>query len=130
MDMTKKTNFPHMRYMDGEYLFQYYFQTMGEARSLPKLVAHCKENYIIHPETGKPPTRMGIYKAIWRWATKKENQQTAWEIYKNSQLGDEWKMITDWDEWMNFLKERITSARQFAKPNEYRNFLKYNGYQI
>lgn len=116
--------------MDGEYLFRYYFQTMGEARSLPKLSEHCRQEYMIHPEHGTPPTRMGIYKAMWRWATRKENQQLAWEIYNSSQLGDDWEEINDWNDWLSFLEERIKSAHQFAKPNEYRNFLRYNGYSV
>ena len=124
----KKTNFPLLKYMDGEYLFRYYFQTMGEARSFPKLIEHCRAEYMIHPENGKPPTKMGLYKAMWRWATRKENQQTAWDIYKSSQLGDEWTQIESWNDWIKFLEDRISSAHQFAKPSEYRNFLRYNGY--
>lgn len=114
--------------MDGEYLFRYYFQTMGEARSFPKLIEHCRTEYVIHPESGSPPTKMGLYKAMWRWATRKQNQRTAFDIYQNSELGDEYDYFETWEDWLDFLKGRIASAHQFAKPNEYRNFLRDNGY--
>lgn len=126
--MTKKTNFPLLKYMDGEYLFRYYFQTMGEARSFPKLIEHCRAEYVIHPESGSPPTKMGLYKAMWRWATRKQNQRIAFDIYQNSELGEEYEYFETWEDWLDFLKDRIASAHQFAKPNEYRNFLRDNGY--
>lgn len=115
--------------MDGEYLFKYYFETMGESRSLIKLIEHCKTEYMIHPEQGKPPTKMGIYKAIWRWATVKENQSKAWEIYKNCELGGEWKKIEDSIEWISFLKERVSSAYQYDAKT-YKRFLVRNGYTV
>ena len=127
--LTKKTNFPVLKYMDGEYLFKYYFQAMGASRSLIKLIEHCRTEYMIHPEQGRPPTKMGIYKAMWRWATVKENQKMAWEIYKTADLGEEWNPINEWGAWVDFLKERVPSAYQYD-PKTYKRFLVRNGYSV
>lgn len=115
--------------MDGEYLFKYYFETMGASRSIIKLIEHCRSEYMIHPEQGKPPTKMGIYKSMWRWATLKENQRKAYEIYNNADLGNEYEYFETFEDWMAFLKDRIESAYQY-KDKSYKRFLIRNGYSI
>ncbi len=111
--MTKKID-----YLDGEMLFKYYFQTMGTARSIDKLIRYCESTGIVHPVSGKPPTRMGVYKCMWRWATSKDNQKKAFEIYNASELDGFFEYYDDWNQWKEFLKERVSSAYQHEKGTD------------
>ena len=84
-------------YLDSKKLFEVYWVDMGAARSIKKVVEWCKANGMINPINGKPPTRMGVWKGIYRWALK--NQDEAYVIAQKgvSQHGDfitpeEWKL--------------------------------------
>ncbi len=113
--------------MNGEFLFHYYFQTMGTARSLAKLSRYCASEGMINLD-GNPPTRMGLMKAMWRWALKKENQKDAYEIYTNSELGALFPVINSWDEWLEFLRNRVESAYQHGGIRERNKWMNQNGY--
>ena len=66
----------------AEQLFTVYWQEMGTARSVLKLQRWCLSHSIVDPKTQNVPTRMGLWKVMWRWAT--ENQDKAKVIWKNS----------------------------------------------
>lgn len=100
--INKKGNTEEMKkfgesYLDSKKLFEVYWVDMGAARSIKKVVEWCRSNGMINPITGKPPTRMGVWKGIYRWALK--NQDEAYAIAQKgvSQHGDfitpeEWKL--------------------------------------
>ena len=67
------------KYLDGEKLFIVYWQEMGEARSTIRLQAWCLSHSIVNPKSQNVPTRMGLWKAMWRWAT--ENKDKAYKIW-------------------------------------------------
>ena len=113
--------------MNGGILFKYYFQTMGTARSMDKLSRFCKTEGIVNKD-GNPPTRMGLHKAMWRWAIRKENQQEAFEIYTSSELGRTFPVIPSWEEWIEYLRGKIETAYQHGGIYEKNRFLKTNGY--
>ena len=69
------------KYLDGEQLFAVYWQEMGDGRSTIRLQRWCLAHSIVNPKTLNVPTRMGLWKAMWRWAT--ENQNKAYEIWKS-----------------------------------------------
>jgi len=110
----------------AEFLFDYYWRVMGAARSYYRLVPLCAEMGILNFKTGFPPTRMSIFKAIWRWAIRKENFDKAYEI-ANKALFNEGKFMTR-EEWKEFLKEKIRPAYQIESEGEYKRFLKRNDY--
>ncbi len=116
--------------MDGGFLFKYYFQTMGTARSMDKLVKLCASEGVLNPAYGNAPTRMGIYKSMWRWALKKENQKEAYEIYTSSELGNLFPVVKTWEEWIEFLKSRIETAYQHGGIHEKNKWMKINGYSV
>lgn len=72
------------KYLDGEQLFKVYWQEMGSARSTVRLQRWCLSHSIVNPKTQNVPTRMGLWKAMWRWAS--ENREQAKEIWKISVL--------------------------------------------
>lgn len=85
---------------------------MGEARSLPKLNRWAEASGFRNPITGKPPSYTACYKAMWRWASLKENQQKAYEIAKEALAA---KGELEWDEFIEHLAYRCRIAFQY--PN-------------
>lgn len=78
------------KYLDGEQLFTVYWKDMGTARSTLRLQKWCLANSIVNPKTQNVPTRMGLWKVMWRWAT--ENQEKSYPIWRNavsSEIEDE-----------------------------------------
>lgn len=114
-------NIKHYKYLDGEELFKEYFEVMGTARSVAKLVNWCVSRGTKNPLTGKPPTRMGVWKAMWRWALAPENKEKAYEIFKNSMatLGD----FVAPEDWNKFIKDRAAHGLQFG-PQRYEKLIK------
>lgn len=113
------------KYLDGELLFRKYYE-MGDARSINRL-----SRWAIAEGMAKPtkvsrknpyglPT-MGVWKAMWRWASLKDNCQVAFEIYRKWTGND----IDDWNEHM---LKTIKTAWQFTTVAKYQRFLKQNGW--
>jgi hypothetical protein len=105
-------------YMDGKRLFEVYWVEMGSARSIAKLQKWCITNDMVHPISGKPPTRMGIWKCMYRWAIN--NQKDAYDMAQDgaSQYGD---FITP-EDWATNMANKVTAswqnpdfARKYAK---------------
>lgn len=115
------------KYLDGEMLFKKYWTEMGTARTYDALIRFCIANDIVNPFTGKPPNRMSVSKAMWRWAVRKKNFEVGYEIV-NAAMKDEAKFMSK-EEWREFLYEKVGMAYQHDSAG-YKRFLKRNGYEI
>lgn len=108
-----KNKLNSLKFLDGEVLFRKYFEEMGTARSFAKLVNFCVTQSQRNPKTGKPPTRMGVWKAMWSWALRPENINTAREIF-NKAMRDEGEHYTD-DEWKEFIFTKAKGGAELGK---------------
>lgn len=68
--------------LDGKQIFEQYWITMGDARSINIIGSQLP----INPITGKRLTMDAAYKAMWRWAARPENFQTAMEIVNKAKI--------------------------------------------
>lgn len=100
------------KYLDGERLYRVYWEEMGKARSFSKLQKWCLTHHVVNPKTLKVPTRMGLWKSMWRWAAK--NRETAFKIYSEAETD-----ITpeEWDELI--VKYSKTSFQNVTYTKEY-----------
>lgn len=114
------------KYLNGEVLFRYYWGEMGSARTLSKLVMYCVSQGWVNPWTGQPPRKMTLHKAMYRWATQKDNFEASYQVVQNEQR-DEGNFMTR-EEWKEFLRKQVKSAWQFPRPVYYERFLKKHGY--
>ena len=123
-------------YLDGEKLFRHYCK-MGGAKSIGILRRYAVSENMFDPTNNKEPTRMGVWKAMWRWASLKENRDTAYQLFLETHQqdiqDDEWLSQyfpdsinrKDWDALM---LKRIDSAWQFRTPMLRQKFLQKNGW--
>lgn len=109
------------KYLDGEKLFRKYYE-MGESRSFG-LLAEWATLEGMKSSSGKTPTPMGVWKAMWRWASLNENKGLAWKIYNQSVPNSS---MSDWAKDM--VKVKIPSAWQHQTNAKYQKFLKENGW--
>jgi hypothetical protein len=117
------TRSPNLRekYLDGEKLFRKYFE-MGESRSI-NLLTEWAITEGMTSSTGQEPTDMGIWKAMWRWASLKENKDVAWKIA--FQHGG----CTNPDEWeKEMVNIKIPSAWQHSTRAKRERFMRENGW--
>lgn len=115
---------PNLRekYLDGEKLFKKYFE-MGESRSITLLTEWAKLEGM-KSSKGNEPTPMGVWKSIWRWASLKENGDTAWSIFC-AENGNKISV----NEWKNdMIHRKIPSAWQHQTQAKYQKFLRENGW--
>jgi hypothetical protein len=112
------------KYLDGEFLYDYYFRVMGTAKSTQKLPAVCAERGMVNSVTGKPPGQMACWKAIWLWACKKENHQKAYQIYNEflSSIGQ----FISFEEFKDLLRRYADTANQFPSQAYKIRYLKRN----
>ncbi len=108
------------KYMDGEVLFRKYFE-MGDAKSFLRLRNFCVSKGMVSP-TGSAPTAMGMWKSMWRWASLKENKDTAWEVYR------EFNQEVSYEDWVTSMKDKIKKAWQYRTKSRYERFLRDNGW--
>ena len=108
------------RYLDGEILYRKYFE-LGDAGTFVRLRRFAESERMVSP-SGNPPTLMGIWKSMWRWASLIQNKETAWEIYKvyNPDISRE--------TWNQMMLEKISKAWQFKSITKQDRFLKENGW--
>jgi hypothetical protein len=115
---------------------------MGQAASISRLakwaVANGKARLIKPNQTnqGGLPC-MGIWKAMWRWASLKENTKIAYEIFRDYVKVHGWTMDSDfpwhegteisWTDWTRFIQKKIRTAWQYA-PARHSRFLRENGW--
>jgi hypothetical protein len=108
------------KYLDAEKLFRKYW-TDGETRSISSLVEWAKLQGM-KSSRGEVPTEMGIWKAIWRWASMKENKDLAFQIAKDHQ-------DIPWEQWKyNMIHTRIPSAWQHTNNAKREKFMRENGW--
>lgn len=123
----RPNNLKDKSYLNGEKLFRKYFE-MGEAKSVSRLAAWAIADGMAKPikQTKQNPNglpNMGVWKSMWRWASLKENRDTAWKIYKESQG----KM--SWEEWVTDMVEtKIPTAWQPPTHAKRDKFLRENGW--
>ncbi len=96
------------KYLDGEKLYRVYWVEMGNARSFGRLIKWCVSNNMVNAKTGKPPTRMGIWKAMYRWAVNHPEQ--AYELM-NEGLKDSGEII-DRERFMKEMQEKVITSYQ------------------
>lgn len=102
----KKTNpIIEKKYLPGEVLYRRLME-MGEAGSIGRLQKFCLSEQIINPKTQKIPTRMGIWKAIYRWAY--QNEESAYRIYAETFEQN----ALPFDEWKKGMREKYMTAFQ------------------
>lgn len=123
-------------YLDGEKLFKHYC-VMGGAKSVSVLTRYAIAQKMISPN-GKEPTRMGVWKAMWRWASL--NRNSAYELFlQASQNGFDVADDTWWKEffpdgevtverWNKMMLQKIRSAWQYPTESMYNRFLRKNGW--
>lgn len=113
---------PNLRekYLNGEALFRKYWE-MGDTRSVA-LLAEWAILQGMKSSKGTEPTIMGVWKAMWRWASLKENRETAWEIVsQHSQMTR--------SQWINdMLITKIPTAWQHPTNAKRDRFLRENGW--
>lgn len=121
-------------YLDGEKLFEQYF-AMGSAASIKRLARFAESEGMIS-SAGRNPTPMGVWKCMWRWASKKENKERAFQLFSHYIDNYEWQLPDEklpWtgskeELWHAFMLQKIKSAWQFQKESRYQKFLKENGW--
>lgn len=114
---------PNLRekYLDGEKLYRKYFE-MGDAKTIDRLV-RWSISQGMKSSKGNEPTHMGVWKAMWRWASLKENKEIAWEIFRHYNFNS---LRAEWDKDM--VDNKIKAAWQHPTDAKYRRFLKENGW--
>lgn len=116
------------KYLDAERLFRQYCE-IGESRSI-SLLTEWAISQGMQSSSGNPPTPMGIWKAMWRWASMKENKEKAWNIAKDHIFGtslQRFKYTRDrWNKEMVLI--RIPTAWQHQSEIKKQKFMKENGW--
>lgn len=132
--MVEKVKMKTESYLDGEKLFEQYF-AMGDAASVKRLTRFAISEGMVS-SAGRSPTPMGVWKSMWRWASKKDNKERAFQIFSNYIDNYEWRLPDEnlpWtgnkeELWHKFMLQKIKSAWQFTKDSKYQRFLKENGW--
>lgn len=120
-------------YLDGEKLYRRWFE-MGAGASAIRLQRWAVTEGMLSPE-GNVPSVMGVWKAMWRWASLKENKDVAKELFLDFVRNREWRLKDldlPWDGdpdelWRLFMLQKIETAWQFT-PARNKRFLKENGW--
>lgn len=116
----EKANLNKKRFLNGELLFRHYFEQMGSAGSMMKLVNMCAAQGMKNPQTGKPPTRMGVWKAMWTWALLPENLKTSKDIFMRS-MSTSGEFYSD-AEWKELATTKAKGGVEFGKER-YKKFV-------
>lgn len=128
-------------YLDGKQLYKAYFE-MGNGASIVRLARWAIANSMAKPtkiarynKEGLPC--MGVWKAMWRWASLKENHPEAYQIFQTYVNTYGWLDDTDFpwpmgtvitlQDWNRFMLKKVKTAWQFA-PNRHARFLRENGW--
>lgn len=126
---------PRKSYLNGEILYKKYF-SLGQAANISKL-ANFANTEKMWGEHGYKPTRMGVWKAMWRWASLKENKNEAYCIFSKYVYDYGWTWDTDFpwkagdtvslEMWHKFMIRKISRAYQY-KARVHDRFLTQNGW--
>lgn len=125
-------------YLDGGVLFEKYF-SMGKAASINRLATFAVASgmtKIQYKNKNKIP-RMGVWKAMWRWASLQANKDKAFSIFSDyvHNYGWEWDTDFPWNpgsdvgqsDWNKYMLKMIHSAWQYNYSRE-QKFLRENGW--
>lgn len=104
----------HTSNLDGEMLFKKYCE-LGKSGSCGKLVEFLKSDGQRNPETGRPFTKMGCWKIMWRWVL--DNPVKARPMWASYVL-DLGQFLSD-DDWKETLNARAKYIYGKKKFNQY-----------
>lgn len=136
--MRKKLKDP---YIAGKDLYEYYF-SMGEAASIARLARWALANGKAKPVKKGPFNpeglpMMGVWKAMWRWASLGVNKNEAYSHFQVYVLKYGWLDDTDFPwpvgtvislkDWHDFMQKKIRTAWQY-EPVRHERFLRENGW--
>lgn len=100
---------------------------MGESRTIRDLVEWAKLQGMTSSR-GDEPTAMGVWKAIWRWAST--HKEEAWELMKDQTFGykhNQYKYTrSTWEQDM--IQIKIPSAWQHTTQSKKNKFLREHGW--
>lgn len=105
--------------LDGEVLFKHYYISMGDGRSINKLVRFASNTFGKNPETNRDWSKGGVWQAMWRWVF--DNLDYAKDIYQDVQLGYGFE-FNDAD-WMELVSRH---ARTCMTNGQYAKFMREN----
>jgi len=97
-----------LKTLDGESTFRLYWEELGSARSIGKVIKRLPVN----PNTNRPYTQMGVWFTIYEWAFN--NTEKSYEIFTNC-MRDEGKYHTI-EEWEQFVQTKIFIYMKKSKP--------------
>lgn len=114
------------RYLNGERLFRKYIE-MGESRSIILLTEWATFDGMTSSK-GNKPTEMGVWKAIWRWASTHKSE--AWNLVKGATFGSKHNRFTyNQERWeKEMIHIRIPSAWQHPTQAKKEKFMKEHGW--
>jgi hypothetical protein len=119
-----KINLKHQEFLPtGEVLFKKYFLEMGRARSVYKLVDWMLTKKIVNPRTGLPPSAMGVWFRMWRYACDPDTSKQAYEIF-NQAMRDEGQ-FSSWNEWLDELVQKAKCPGMINGKRKYEKFCKF-----
>lgn len=126
LKMTNRNANLREKYLDGEKLFRKYVED-GETRSIESLTDWAILKGMTS-SSGQEPTKMGVWKAIWRWASTHKEQ--AWELVQDKTFGTKKNPFKydkyRWEQEMIII--RIPSAWQHSTHAKRDKFLRDNGW--
>lgn len=118
---------PNLRekFLDGEKLFYKYID-MGETRTI-ELLTEWAISQGMTSSSGTEPSQMGVWKAVWRWASLHKN--LAWRAVDGQIFGTKNNRFqyTE-DTFKLYMREVIRTAWQFTTETKYQKFLQKNGW--
>lgn len=108
-----------VKFLDGETVFKKYVE-FGSAGSYNMLQKYSVVAGWVHPITKKPPTKMGLWATMWRWALRyPDNARKLYAQYVLELSGD---YLND-EEWYSVLEAR---AKQLLTVAGYKKYMKAN----
>lgn len=103
-------------YLDGKKIFTHW-RDMGGG-SFTRLAAWCEKNGMKHPDTGRKPTRMGVWVAMWTWALHNMDEARVLFDEVMKQKGVYFTEV----EWLSLLHGRARNI--YKNGNQFRKFAK------
>lgn len=111
----RKNSLALVMYLDGESIFKQWVD-LGLC-SYAKLTQWCFDQKMIHPVTGKGPTRMGVWVSVWLYAL--HNPADAKKLFDSAMRtrGEFWTE----KQWMTLLHSRAKNI--YKNGNQYSRYV-------
>lgn len=109
--------------LQGDELWEHYYVTMGNARSLDKLAEWATKQWGNNPNTRVGWTKGGVQQAMWFWCFKncfKDNNYCRNTYAEASAIYRDYKPMED-EEWFETLSNR---AHAYYTPKQYQKYLR------